>query len=344
MAYAVEVKNIIKKFPSVTAVDDVSFTVDEGEIFGLLGPNGAGKTTLIRILTCLMKPTKGAASIRGYDVVRKPVFVRKNIGVVSQAMTSDLDLTAWENLNIYGKYFEIPRRQRQETMRYLLDTVGLRGRENDLVATYSGGMRRRLEIARGLIHQPYILFLDEPTIGLDPQSRRVIWELLQKIRSETKLTVFITTHYMDEADILCDRIAIVDYGKIVALDSPSDLKRSIGGFDIIEISLSEISDTVRDRLRQMSFIKEISEKDEGSPRFGEASLRISVEDAASGMTILMEELKKLNISIKYLAIHQQSLEDVFIHYTGKTIRETEAQKVNLFLGAGVPRRMPGMRV
>ncbi len=202
MAYAVEVKNVVKKFPSVVAVNDVTFTVDEGEIFGLLGPNGAGKTTLIRILTCLMKPTGGEAKIKGCDVVKKPAVVRKNIGVVSQAMTSDLDLTAWENLDIYGKYFDIPRKERHEAMKYLLETVGLKDRARELVATYSGGMRRRLEIARGLIHTPYLLFLDEPTIGLDPQSRLVIWELLQKIRSETKLTIFITTHYMEEADKL----------------------------------------------------------------------------------------------------------------------------------------------
>ncbi|MDP2942046.1 MAG: ATP-binding cassette domain-containing protein, partial [Candidatus Omnitrophota bacterium] len=255
MGYAVEVKNVVKKFPSVVAVNDVTFTVDEGEIFGLLGPNGAGKTTLIRILTCLMKPTGGEAKIRGYDVVRKPGVVRKNIGVVSQAMTSDLDLTAWENLDIYGKYFDIPRKERHETMKYLLETVGLKDRARDLVATYSGGMRRRLEIARGLIHRPYLLFLDEPTIGLDPQSRIVIWELLQKIRSETKLTIFITTHYMEEADKLCERVAIIDYGKTVALDSPVELKRSIGGFDIIELSLSELSPAIMEKLKSMKFIK-----------------------------------------------------------------------------------------
>lgn len=336
MGYAVEVKNVVKKFPSVVAVNDVTFTVDEGEIFGLLGPNGAGKTTLIRILTCLMKPTGGEAKIRSYDVVRKPGVVRKNIGVVSQAMTSDLDLTAWENLDIYGKYFDIPRKERCETMKYLLETVGLKDRARELVATYSGGMRRRLEIARGLIHTPYLLFLDEPTIGLDPQSRLVIWELLQKIRSETKLTIFITTHYMEEADKLCDRVAIIDYGKIVAMDSPIELKRSIGGFDIIELSLSELSPEIMERLKSMKFIKNVTEK--------ESSVRIYVEDAAKAMPILIEEFKRLNIAILNLAVHEQSLEDVFIHYTGKTIREEEAQKFNPFVGPGVPRQMPGVRI
>jgi ABC-2 type transport system ATP-binding protein len=336
MAYAVEAHNIVKKYPSVIAVNDVSFNVDEGEIFGLLGPNGAGKTTLNRILTCLVRPTSGQASIRGIDVVKRPAHVRRNIGVVSQAMTSDLDLTAWENLDIYGKYFDIPKKQRQESMKYLLETVGLTARAKDLVATYSGGMRRRLEIARGLIHKPYILFLDEPTTGLDPQSRRVIWELLQKIRRETKLTIFITTHYMDEADVLCDRIAIVDYGKIVVLDSPSNLKRSIGGFDIIEMTLGNLSPEADAKLKAMPFVKNITEKDE--------AIRVYVEDAAKSMPVIIEELRKMNVSIDYLAIHEQSLEDVFIHYTGKTIRETEAQKVNFFSGAGAPKQMPGARV
>lgn len=337
MAYAAEVKNIVKKFPSVTAVNDVSLSVDEGEIFGLLGPNGAGKTTLIRILTCLMRPTSGQAKIRDIDVVKHPSLVRRNIGVVSQAMTSDLDLTAFENLNIYGKFFDVPKKERKESIDYLLGKVDLKDRAKDLVATYSGGMRRRLEIARGLIHKPYILFLDEPTIGLDPQSRRVIWELLQKIRREKKLTIFITTHYMEEADILCDRIAIIDYGKIVALDSPANLKRSIGGFDIIEVSLGNFRPEVMEKLKAMSFVKNITEKDE--------SYRIYVEDAAKAMPVLIEEFKKMAVTIQYLAIHEQTLEDVFIHYTGKTIREAEAQKVSFLIGAGVPRRLPpGVRL
>ena len=336
MAYAAEVKNIVKKFPSVTAVNDVSFSVNEGEIFGFLGPNGAGKTTLIRILTCLMKPTSGQANIRGIDVVKHPSLVRRNIGVVSQALTSDLDLTAYENLNIYGKYFDVPKKERKESIDYLLGKVDLKDRAKDLVATYSGGMRRRLEIARGLIHKPYILFLDEPTIGLDPQSRRVIWELLQKIRKETGLTIFITTHYMDEADVLCDRIGIIDYGKIVALDSPANLKRTIGGFDIIEVTLGNFGSEGMEKLKAMPFVKSVTEKDE--------SLRIYVEDAAKSMPVLFEEFKKTGVIIEYLAIHEQTLEDVFIHYTGKTIREAETQKVNFFIGAGAPRRMPGARI
>ena len=335
MAYAIEVQNIVKKFPpSTVAVNDVRFNVEEGEIFGLLGPNGAGKTTLIRMLTCLMKPTQGSAKIKGYDIRKDPVSIRRNIGVVSQAMTSDLDLTAWENLDIYGKYYEIPKKERLERIKFLLDIVGLRERAHDLVATYSGGMRRRLEVARGLIHRPYLLFLDEPTIGLDPQSRRAIWDLLQKIRSESKLTILITTHYMEEADILCEKIAIIDYGRIIVLDSPSNLKRNIGGYDIIEVSLSEITPGILDKLKSMEFVKNVAEKD--------SELRIYVEDAAKVMQSLLDEFRKLNLSVLNLAIHEQSLEDVFIHYTGKSIREGEPQKISFLIGAGVPRRISGI--
>jgi len=331
MGYAVEVQNIVKKFPPATvAVNDVSFTIEEGEIFGFLGPNGAGKTTLIRMLTCLMLPTKGSAKIKGYDIVKEPSSVRMNFGVVSQAMTSDYDLTGWENLDIYGKYYEIPGKERHERIKYLLDIVELKERAHDLVATYSGGMRRRLELARGLIQKPYILFLDEPTIGLDPQSRRVIWELLQKIRSETKLTIFITTHYMEEADLLCDRIAIIDYGKIVALDSSTNLKKNIGGYDIIEVSLSQTKPEITEKLKILAGVKNIVQKD--------STLRIYVDDAARAMPVLIDELKKMNVSILYLTVHEQSLEDVFIHYTGKSIREGESQKVSFLIGPGFPRR------
>jgi ABC-2 type transport system ATP-binding protein len=332
MNYALEVQNVVKKFPPATmAVNDVSFTVNEGEIFGFLGPNGAGKTTLIRMLTCLLKPTSGTAKIKSYDIIKNPTLVRRNMGVVSQAMTSDMDLTAWENLDIYGKSYDIPKKERQERIEYLLNIVELKERSNDLVATYSGGMRRRLEIARGLMHKPYILFLDEPTIGLDPQSRRVIWDLLQKIRSEAKLTIFITTHYMEEADILCDRIAIIDYGKIVALDSPTNLKRNIGGFDIIEVSLSEVNEAILNKLKSIELVKNVAQKD--------STLRIYVENVAKAMPILLDEFKKLNVNILYLNVQEQSLEDVFIHYTGKSIREGEPEKVNFLIGAGVPRKM-----
>ncbi|MEK7851938.1 MAG: ATP-binding cassette domain-containing protein, partial [Deltaproteobacteria bacterium] len=236
MAPAVEVQNITKKFGELVAVDDVSFSVAEGEFFGFLGPNGAGKTTLIRILTTLIKPTSGTAKVSCCDVIRAPEDVRREIGVVPQAMTSDLDLTGYENMDIYGRFYGIPKKEREERVAALLDTVGLTARKDDLVATYSGGMRRRLELARVLVHKPKILFLDEPTIGLDPQSRRVVWDFIKKFK-EDSMTMFLTTHYMDEADSLCDRVAIIDRGKIIALGSPSEVKAQIPGNDIISLTV-----------------------------------------------------------------------------------------------------------
>jgi daunorubicin resistance ABC transporter ATP-binding subunit len=217
---AIQTKELTKRFGAFTAVDKVSFEVRRGEVFGLLGPNGAGKTTIVRMLTTLIAPSEGHAFVAGFDVARHPRQVRENIGVIPQALTSDLDLTGWENVDIYGEFFGLSRRERRERGNRLLKMVGLSERAHDLVATYSGGMRRRLEIARGLIHSPDVLFLDEPTIGLDPQSRRAVWDLLETLRKESEITISLTTHYIDEAESLCDRIAIVDAGKIIALDTP----------------------------------------------------------------------------------------------------------------------------
>src|ERR1700684_1484170 len=219
---AIQTKDLTKRFGTFTAVDQVNFEVQRGEVFGLLGPNGAGKTTLVRMLCTLLPPTSGEAWVAGEDIARHPTRVRQKIGVIPQAMTSDLDLTGRENIDIYGEFYGMPRRLRHERAERLLEMVGIRDRAQDLVATYSGGMRRRLEIARGLIHSPEVLFLDEPTIGLDPQSRRAAWDLLEQLRRETGLTISLTTHYMDEAETLCDRIAIVDGGKIIAIGTPAE--------------------------------------------------------------------------------------------------------------------------
>src|SRR5208282_3449373 len=224
---AIRVEGLTKRFGDFTAVDHVSFEVPRGEVFGLLGPNGAGKTTLVRMLTTLLRPSGGQAFVAGFDVARNARKVRQNIGVIPQALTSDLDLTGWENVDIYGEFFGLSRRERRERGHRLLHMVGLTERANDLVATYSGGMRRRLEISRGLIHSPDVLFLDEPIIGLDPQSRRAVHVLLETLREESEITISLTTHYMDEAESLCDRIAIVDGGKIIALDTPVGLKAMV---------------------------------------------------------------------------------------------------------------------
>jgi ABC-2 type transport system ATP-binding protein len=225
----IEVEQLTKRFGDFCAVDQVSFTVAHGEVFGLLGPNGAGKSTLIRMLTTLVPPTSGVARVNGHDVAKEADAVRRSIGVIAQAMTSDLDLTAEENLRIFAKLYSIPRAEYEKSIPELLEAVNLVPWKDKPLKMYSGGMRRRLEIARGLVHQPKIFFLDEPTTGLDPVSRVAVWELLERLRRERDLTILVTTHYMDEADKLCDRIAIVDHGKLAALDSPAKLKAGVPG-------------------------------------------------------------------------------------------------------------------
>src|SRR5947209_3431365 len=231
---AIQVVNIVKRYGNFTAVDGVSFDVAEGEIFGLLGPNGAGKSTLIRMMTTLLEITSGTAMIEGFDVRKDPERARRAMGVIPQAMTSDGDLTVWENLSIYSKLYGIPAADREKSIDELLDLVDLNQWRDAPARNLSGGMRRRLEIARGLVHRPRIFFLDEPTTGLDPVSRVAVWEMITSIKQKRHLTVLVTTHYMDEADRLCDRIAIVDHGKLVALDTPHALKNSIPGSSVIE--------------------------------------------------------------------------------------------------------------
>ena len=229
MTNAIEVNDIVKKFGDFTAVDHISFAVKDGEIFGLLGPNGAGKSTLIRMMVTLLQPTEGTAIINGFDVKKRSDDVRRSIGVIPQAMTSDLELSVEENLLIFAKLYSVPRETRTRLITELLEAVELTQWRDKPVKNLSGGMRRRVEIARGLVHEPRVFFLDEPTTGLDPVSRTAVWGMLKKIKSKRDLTVLITTHYMDEADKLCDRIAIVDHGKLVALDTPEALKASIPG-------------------------------------------------------------------------------------------------------------------
>src|SRR5579863_5190048 len=231
---AIEVDHLTKKFGDLVAVNDVSFDVLQGEIFGLLGPNGAGKTTLIRMMTTLTPPTSGKAVVGGHDVVTDPDGVRHSIGVIPQAMTSDPELTARENMSIHAKLYGLTRAQRDELIPQLIESVGLTEFADKLVGSFSGGMRRRLEIARGLVHSPKILFLDEPTTGLDPVSRTAVWEMITRLKESAGLTILLTTHYMDEADKLCDRIAIVDHGQLAALDTPAKLKDSVPAVDIVE--------------------------------------------------------------------------------------------------------------
>src|SRR6187455_1794106 len=257
----IEVKSIVKKFGDFTAVDGVSFTVESGEIFGLLGPNGAGKSTLIRMLVTLLPPTSGSAAINGFDVVKRSDDVRRSIGVIPQAMTSDLELTVEENLLIFAKLYGVPRARRTRLMAELLEAVELTQWADKPVKNLSGGMRRRVEIARGLVHEPKVFFLDEPTTGLDPVSRVSVWEMLRRIKSQRDLTILLTTHYMDEADKLCDRIAIVDHGELKALDTPMRLKASIPGRNAVEVSFSSVPNGWTERLQALPSVEGVTTHD-----------------------------------------------------------------------------------
>jgi ABC-2 type transport system ATP-binding protein len=330
-AAAIETRELTKRFGSFTAVDKVSFSVARGEVFGLLGPNGAGKTTLVRMLTTLLPPTEGHGYVAGVDVARHPQLVRKQIGVIPQALTSDLDLTGWENIDIYGEFFGLSRRERRVRGDRLLQMVGLKERQHDLVATYSGGMRRRLEIARGLIHSPDVLFLDEPTIGLDPQSRRAVWDLLEQLRKESEITISLTTHYMDEAESLCDRIAIVDGGKIIALDTPVGLKSVVPGSDRIDLAVEHDAGRIAAVLEGQPYLR-------GVARDGESRLSLATDDGSHAIPLVLDAIEAAGDRVTSITVHKLSLEDVFIHFTGRTLRDEGAKKVSLLVGAGMPQQ------
>jgi ABC-2 type transport system ATP-binding protein len=326
---AIRVEGLTRRFGGFTAVDAVRFSVERGEVFGLLGPNGAGKTTLVRMLTTLLAPSAGRAWVAGHEISSEQTHVRERIGVIPQALTSDLDLTGWENLDVYGQFYGVRRSERHARAQQLLEMVGLAQRRDDLVATYSGGMRRRLEIARGLIHAPEVLFLDEPTIGLDPQSRRVVWDLLQQLREQSEITLSLTTHYMDEAEELCDRIAIVDDGHIIALDTPRGLKSQIQGSDRIDLEVEGDVDAVEAMIAQRPGIH-------GVEHTGPSSLRIAIDDGAREIPRLVDSVEALGAQVAEISVQRISLEDVFIHFTGRTLREERTQKVGFFVGPGMP--------
>src|SRR6266496_3478841 len=258
---AIDVRNIVKKFGDFEAVKGITFDVAEGEIFGLLGPNGAGKSTLIRMMTTLLPPTSGTALVNGFDVTKNPNGVRESIGVIPQALTSDLELSVEENLIIFAKLYGVPREKREKLITDLLAAVELTQWRDKQVRHLSGGMRRRVEIARGLVHEPRIFFLDEPTTGLDPVSRVAVWEMLRRIKSERDLTILLTTHYMDEADKLCDRIAIVDHGALKALDSPIKLKTSIPSKNTLEVSFPATPPGWEDRIKALPDVEHVSRVD-----------------------------------------------------------------------------------
>ncbi|MBX3027737.1 ATP-binding cassette domain-containing protein [bacterium] len=309
----VEVEAIAKTFGDFRAVDGLSFSVEHGEVFGLLGPNGAGKSTLIRMLTTLLPPSGGTARINGFDIVRQANEVRACIGVIPQAMTSDLDLSAAENLSIFAKLYGIPRERRRRTIAALLEAVDLTPWADKPVKMFSGGMRRRLEIARGLVHEPRIFFLDEPTTGLDPVSRVAVWEMLSRLKRERDLTILVTTHYMDEADKLCDRIAIVDHGQLVALDSPLKLKASIPGKNILEVSFDR---PPADWTATLAALPDVADV-----RADEHVFRISSHNGPRTTVGVMEAARQAGIAVESLSVQSTTLDDVFVHYTGHQLRD-----------------------
>jgi ABC-2 type transport system ATP-binding protein len=310
---AIDVQNIVKKFGDFTAVTGISFQVAQGEIFGLLGPNGAGKSTLIRMLTTLLPPTSGTAVIHGFDIVKQQDGVRRAIGVIPQAMTSDTELSVEENLLIFAKLYGVPRDKRTRLINELLAAVELTEWRDKQVKNLSGGMRRRVEIARGLVHEPRIFFLDEPTTGLDPVSRVNVWEMLQKVKAERDLTVLLTTHYMDEADKLCDRIAIVDHGELKALDSPLKLKASIPGKNVLETSFSSVPAGWETTLNMLPDVESVSGHD--------MVYRIASGNGPATTLALMEAAARAGVTVQSLAVQSTSLDDVFVHYTGRALRD-----------------------
>jgi ABC-2 type transport system ATP-binding protein len=327
---AIEVAHIVKKYGDFTAVDDVSFSVKEEEIFGLLGPNGAGKSTLIRMMTTLIPITSGKAYIAGHDVQKDADAARRAIGVIPQALTSDPDLTLEENMSIYAKLYDVPAKKRKAVIDELLELVDLTKWRDAQTKTLSGGMRRRLEIARGLVHSPRIFFLDEPTTGLDPVSRVAVWEMLTNIKAHRQLTILITTHYMDEADRLCDRIAIVDHGKLVALDTPMALKASVPGSNVIEVQFEHAPADWEQRLHQLTGVTSVQH--EGADMY-----RILTGEGSRTTTELVEGAGQAGVGVKSLSVQNTTLDDVFVHYTGRQLRN-ELQKAYAFV---MPPR-PGM--
>jgi len=312
---AIRVENLVKKFDAFTAVDGISFSVEEGELFGLLGPNGAGKTTTINMLSTLLRPTAGSALIAGFDVAKDRDKVRLSIGIVFQEPALDGKLTGRENLEFHTMMYGIEKEERRRRIDEVLGLVELVDKADTLVEKYSGGMKRRLEIARGLTHRPKVLFLDEPTLGLDAQTRRNIWDYIKKLNKENGVTIILTTHYMEEADFLCNRVAIMDHGKFVAQDTPAKLKDVLGG-DVVSLELEGDSAAFLEELGRQDWIKR--------SKFHEDVLSLTMERGERRIPELVMLAQQKGVTVNCVHLRKPSLEDVFLHFTGRTIREQEA--------------------
>ena len=313
MKAAVLTQDITKRFGDLTAVDKINLSIESREIFGLIGPNGAGKTTLVRMLTTVIPPTDGTAVVAGFDIREEADGVRRSIGVVSQASTLDVELTAWENMNIYAKYYDVPAEIRKERIKELLGIVGLSERANFTVGSYSGGMKRRLELVRSLIHQPKVLFLDEPTTGLDPQARSAVLEYLRSLHKINDITIVLTTHYLEEAESMCDRIAVVDYGKVVALGTATELKREATGGDVVEAEVAALPNQALEALKTSKFALDVKKR--------ESTLTVLVRNGAEAVPKIVELVDANGGKIRSITLRAPTLDDVFLHYTGRSIRE-----------------------
>ncbi len=304
-------ENLTKTFDGFTAVDHIKFSVKEGEIFGFLGPNGAGKTTTIKMLTTLLFPNEGSASIAGFDILKQRAMVRENIGIVFQEPALDTELTGRENLDFHARMYGLPQDKRKKRIIEVLTLVDLLDKQDVLVKNYSGGMKRRLEIARGLMHSPRVLFLDEPTLGLDAQTRRAIWEYIKQLNKDENTTIFLTTHYMDEADFLCDHIGIIDHGKILVMDKVDVLKKSVGN-DVITLSCSD-NETLQKRLEKEPWISNITPHG--------TSITLGAERGEEKIPVIFDIARSINVSISSVDVRKPTLDDVFLYYTGRRIRE-----------------------
>jgi len=322
----IETHQLTKVFPgNIRAVDGIDFEVNTGEVFAFLGPNGAGKTTTIKMLNTLIQPTSGTAIVAGFDVAKNPSEVRKRIGYTAQDVGVDEHATGRENLTLYGHFYRLDSKTIKQRVKEIFELVGLIGSEDRMVSTYSGGMRKRLDLAMGLIHQPEVIFLDEPTTGLDPQTRASIWEYIRDVVKSKGMTIFLTTHYMEEADRLANRIAIIDLGKIIAMGTPDELKKSIGG-DVVTVSPCVVKD---DECKE--FIRRTESVLSGKPfvtgtKPTDGELAVYVKDGESAIPSIMQLLSSQGIEVKTISMSRPSLDDVFLKYTGRTIRAQEGTR------------------
>ena len=320
--HAIKVDSLSKHFQKFKAVDNISFQIEQGEIFGFLGPNGAGKSTTMMILTTLLKPTSGNASVQGFDVVTQAKKVRENIGFVQQEIGVDEYLTGRENLIFQSRISQMPKEKVNSRIDEVISLVELEEKQNEAAITYSGGMRKRLDIACGLIHRPKVLFLDEPTVGLDIQTRRKIWEYIRKIHKEFEMTLFVSTHYMEEADKLCDRVGIIDHGKIQVIDTPETMKNAMGS-DMISFSLIDgiaKQDELINRIEQIEFVNQVTRK--------QGEIIIKSSQCSEVIPKIFQTTSEMNVEIDSLSLNKPTLDDVFISYTGHNLRDDTTQKLN----------------